>query len=337
MSKMLLPALWLFSLLTVLLGGCTLPSSASGSTLLLTEPMNGASYQVGGIVQARSQIASLDGVAQVDLLVNGDVVRSDSPSPALRQGSLLQPWMPAQAGIYILQARMTTTTGAVVLSDHVTIQVGAFAIPTTEISLGTITVTVTIPASTLTPLPTFTFTPAPPMVAAFQDANCRFGPGKAYGITGFLRNGESAPIVGRNVETTWWVIQPASGEPCWIWDGTVSVSGDTSAVPVVSPPPTPMPTPYVTPLSKPTLLSPSGDLTCRSTVFLEWSPVTYPNGIDHYEWSVTGPGGTQSGSVAGVKVEFFVSCGSSYVWQARAVDSNGNVGPYSDALEFKIK
>lgn len=335
--KILLPAIWFSSLLAVLLNACSMPSSASGSTLLLTEPVNGASYQVGGMVQVRSQITSTDGAAQVDLLVNGEVVRSDSPSPVLYQASLLQPWMPAQAGTYTVQTQMTTTSGAKALSEQVTIQVGSFA-GSTELSPGTITVTVTSPPeSTITPSPTFTFTPAPPIVTAFQDANCRFGPGQVYDISGYLLSGESAPIMGRNAETIWWVIQLSSGATCWVWDGTISVSGDTSAVPVIAPPPTPTPTPYVTSLSKPVTILPSGELSCRSTVFLEWNPVVHPNGIDHYEWQVTGPGGSQNGSTKGTKVEFFVGCSSSYTWQVRAVDGNGNAGPYSDALGFQIK
>lgn len=329
--------LLLASLLTALLAGCTLPSSAEGASLNLSEPVNGAVYQFGDMVQARSQIVSSDGAAQVDLLVNGAVVRSDSPSPVVHQGNLLQPWKPEQAGTYTLQTQMTTISGAKVQSQSVTIQVGVSAVPTTELPPGTITVTVTIPASTITPLPTLTFTPAPPMATAFQDANCRFGPGSGYNITGSLLNGESAPIVGRNAETTWWVIQTKSGATCWIWDGTVTVSGDTSQVPVIAPPPTPTFTPEAAPLSAPAPIAPSGELTCRSSVFLEWSAVSHPNGIDHYEWQVTGPGGTQSSDTGDTKVEFFVSCSSSYSWQVRAVDGKGNAGPYSNALSFQIK
>ncbi|MBM3179592.1 MAG: hypothetical protein FJZ86_04485 [Chloroflexi bacterium] len=363
-------------LLTALLAGCTLPSSAEGSSLILSEPVDGATYQVGDMVQARSQIVSSDGAAQVDLLVNGEIVRSDSPSPVVHQGNLLQPWKPEQAGTYTLQTQMTTTSGAKVQSQSVTIQVGGVTeplAPPTTVTVPPIattpptstftptptftatftstpapptTVTVppiatTPPTSTFTPTPTFTATftstPAPPTVTAFQDANCRFGPGSAYNITGSLLNGESAPIVGRNAETTWWVIQTKSGATCWIWDGTVSVSGDTSRVPVIAPPPTPTFTPEVTPLSAPAPIAPSGELTCRSSVFLEWSAVSHPNGIDHYEWQVTGPGGTQSGSANNTKVEFFVSCSSSYTWQVRAVDGDGNAGPYSDAMSFQIK
>jgi len=329
-------------LLTALLAGCTLPSSAEGSSLILSEPVDGATYQVGDMVQARSQIVSSDGAAQVDLLVNGEIVRSDSPSPVVHQGNLLQPWKPEQAGTYTLQTQMTTTSGAKVQSQSVTIQVGGVTEPLAPPTTVTVPpIATTPPTSTFTPTPTFTATftstPAPPTVTAFQDANCRFGPGSAYNITGSLLNGESAPIVGRNAETTWWVIQTKSGATCWIWDGTVSVSGDTSRVPVIAPPPTPTFTPEVTPLSAPAPIAPSGELTCRSSVFLEWSAVSHPNGIDHYEWQVTGPGGTQSGSANNTKVEFFVSCSSSYTWQVRAVDGDGNAGPYSDAMSFQIK
>lgn len=327
-------------LLAFILPNCSLPQAAlpesTGTSLTLMEPVDGAVYQAGDMLQVRSQMTSADGVTQIDLLINGVVARTDKPSPGIKDGSLMQPWQAVQPpGSYTIQTQLTTTSGARASSQIVTIQVGAAEVTPVPQQATLPVSTQPLPSFTLIPTITFTPTASSPVATAFQDANCRFGPGQVYNITGALLNGESAPIVGRNAETTWWVIELRSGANCWVWDGTVTVSGDTSGVPVVAAPPTPTFTPV--PVAAPALVGPSGELTCRSSVFLEWNPVSPPNGISRYEWQVSGPGGTQSGSDTRTRVEFFVSCGASYTWQVRAVDGGGVAGPYSSSMSFQIK
>lgn len=95
--------------------------------------------------------------------------------------------------------------------------------------------------------PTITPAAQPPMAEAVLDANCRMGPSDVYGVAGSFMNGEIAFIHGRNYTTTWWWIEfPEEGEHCWVWDGSVQLSGDTTAVPVIPAPPTAVP-PDVTP------------------------------------------------------------------------------------------
>lgn len=95
--------------------------------------------------------------------------------------------------------------------------------------------------------PTPTPTTQPPMAEAVMDANCRFGPGDVYAAVGSFLTGEFAPVHGRNYTSTWWWINfPENGEHCWVWDGSVELSGDTTGVPVIAAPPTPVP-PDVTP------------------------------------------------------------------------------------------
>jgi uncharacterized protein YraI len=60
-----------------------------------------------------------------------------------------------------------------------------------------------------------------------QTANCRFGPGTIYDVVGCQLEGQSAPIVGRNAENTWWAITiPERPQPCWVSGGTLQASGD---------------------------------------------------------------------------------------------------------------
>ncbi len=95
--------------------------------------------------------------------------------------------------------------------------------------------------------PMVTVTAEPPTLTAIQNANCRYGPGTAYDIADTLMAGETAAIVGRNEQNTWWQIKgPAFGTLCWVSSVTVKVSGSTEGVPVgvAPPPPTLTPEPH---------------------------------------------------------------------------------------------
>lgn len=98
------------------------------------------------------------------------------------------------------------------------------------------------PSPTLTPTPTPTPTLGPPRVTANQNSNCRAGPGTVYEVVGFLLQGQTAPVEGKNAAGTWWWIVRQDGPGhCYIWDGLVTREGDFSGVPVVPDPPTPTP------------------------------------------------------------------------------------------------
>jgi uncharacterized protein YraI len=89
-------------------------------------------------------------------------------------------------------------------------------------------------------LPAITRTPytSQVKVGVWVDTNCRSGPGVAYTYLGALLVGESAEVVGRNTEWTYWVIRnpDQSGGTCWLWGQYATLSGDTSGVPVYSTP-----------------------------------------------------------------------------------------------------
>ncbi len=103
------------------------------------------------------------------------------------------------------------------------------------------------PESTFTPI--FTPTPAVPMVSVTVETNCRSGPGTAYQALGILFVGDTAQVVGRNAESTYWIIKLPSNQAisCWLWGKYASVVGSTSGLPVSTPPPTPTPAATPTP------------------------------------------------------------------------------------------
>ena len=97
--------------------------------------------------------------------------------------------------------------------------------------------------ATLTPSPVFSPTSSVPMVIVSVDTNCRTGPGQVYDRSGGLQVGETAEVVGRNSGGDYWYIRnpdvPSSF--CWLWGYYATVTGNTSGLPVMTPPPTPTP------------------------------------------------------------------------------------------------
>ncbi len=89
--------------------------------------------------------------------------------------------------------------------------------------------------------PIFTPTSSNPMITASMPTNCRTGTSTLYPRVGSLVVGQVAEVVGRNSTSSWWYIKNPSnpGGFCWVWGETTSVSGNTSALQVMTPPPPP--------------------------------------------------------------------------------------------------
>lgn len=98
--------------------------------------------------------------------------------------------------------------------------------------------TVTLPA---TAVPLDPLDPNTPQLRALVDLNIRSGPSVQYNRVGFLRQGQSARIIGRNADTGWWRIQcppPADGEQCWVSGGAqYTAARNTANVPDLPAPP----------------------------------------------------------------------------------------------------
>lgn len=70
---------------------------------------------------------------------------------------------------------------------------------------------------------------------ARQNSNVRSGPGTGYNITGFIGEGESAPVIGQNGDGTWLLISQ-DGESGWVSSSLMDTT-DLTGVPVVNVPP----------------------------------------------------------------------------------------------------
>lgn len=91
----------------------------------------------------------------------------------------------------------------------------------------------------ITPSPTVIPTPTVPQVTPISvNVNCRSGPDVAYSATSALLFGQTAKLVGRNDDSSWWyVADPTNaGQFCWVAASVVSTAGNLSGLPVIAPP-----------------------------------------------------------------------------------------------------
>lgn len=190
-----------------------------------------------------------------------------------------------------------------------------------------------VPADT--PLPSSTPTPTlgPPMVTALLNANCRFGPGMVYDVIAYMLEGQTAPVEGRNAESTWWYIRRVDGVGhCWIWERLVTLSGDLSGVPILPSPPTPTPVDDEPPLVQ-IAHAPTGVGQPDTSDVVTFTATATDNvGVARIEIWLTGPGSQQARLVRSCSnVPSCIYPGGPFPsgtgsYFARAWDIAGNVG-----------
>jgi uncharacterized protein YgiM (DUF1202 family) len=80
-----------------------------------------------------------------------------------------------------------------------------------------------------------------PTISADADTNCRTGPGTGYTVVTYFLEGQQSTVEGRDATKDWWyIVNPkTSSGYCWVWNGSTTVVGDASQVPVVAAPAAP--------------------------------------------------------------------------------------------------
>lgn len=118
--------------------------------------------------------------------------------------------------------------------------------PSTDSSTPEIIFTATETATqSPTPISFFTTTPSAVTIKVTVATNCRNGPGKVYGYEGALLIGETAEVFGRDPSGQYWYVRnpdSSGADYCWLWGKYATVTGNTSILPMYTPPPTPSPT-----------------------------------------------------------------------------------------------
>ncbi|MGM0375109.1 MAG: tail fiber domain-containing protein [Chloroflexota bacterium] len=103
------------------------------------------------------------------------------------------------------------------------------------------------PTPSLTPTITLTSTPKVPKASVSINTNCRAGPGKNYKKLGVVTVGEKTEIVGIGSTGHYYIVVNPDNPSgvCWLWDKYVTVHGNTSQLPQMTPPPSPTPEPTI--------------------------------------------------------------------------------------------
>jgi len=141
-----------------------------------------------------------------------------------------------------------------------------------------------------TPSPTVTPTPDGVVITIESNVqNVRTGPSVDYEILGQLRQGETARVIGANIDFTWVVIE-YRGQQGWLATFLLDVFGDRASVPVIAPPPTPTPGPATATPTPPAI---------PDLVVLSASPATIVRGtVTEVRAVVRNQGGSAAGPFA---------------------------------------
>ncbi len=373
---------FLIMILFIIIGLTTscVRESSSGPRAWIDSPRGGATIPVGSLITVVSHAYAREGIAEIVLYVNGEAYQRAAPAEAGAAFSEFgQEWLPTQPGTYSLQVRAYDINGDTGNPATISVNVASEAIaevaapelpeePPTATNTPEISETPSV-TPVISDTPTLTATPTemppqalcPPQATALKNSNCRAGPGSAYDITGSLSQGNSSTVVGRNNESSWWVIErPGGSGNCWIWAELVELSSNECDIPIVAAPPlpptdTPTPTltltftptsppPDTTPPPVPAPQSPANGavLACTATVTLSWSAVSDDSGIATYYIKLEkeiSPGNWQSAggyTSSNTQVDVPVDCGIVYHWAVRAEDNAGNISDWSAFSQFAV-
>jgi uncharacterized protein YraI len=226
-------------------GGAQTPVSA-----VITAPDATAALMAGQEVNIQGR-ATGSGLKSVDVFVDG-VKHATVDTPAQENEFLVSaPWTPGKAGAHVIQLKGMDEKGEVlVASEAVFVNVqgqpatatappptpaSTEAVPTAAPAAATAVVTATVATTTTAQGPTASVKEGGDFV------NVRKGPATTYDKLGTLDLGQSAPVIGKNADASWWQIRfPAAPDGVgWLIGTLVNINGDASAVPVVQAPPLP--------------------------------------------------------------------------------------------------
>ncbi len=145
-------------------GGLPTPQFNSLPQAWIDAPLNGSTHPLG-LLEIVSHGSDLTGIQQIELSINGQVIRTDAnPSKSQVIITMRQPWEPAAPGPYEISVRTQSGSGEWSTPAAVNINIEAWTPTPTLTPTITPTPTPTLtPTSTPTLTPTNTNTPSPEM------------------------------------------------------------------------------------------------------------------------------------------------------------------------------
>jgi len=312
----------LFSLLAA---GCS--GTPRGTYVWIDVPEEGLSYPDLQPVIVEGHAAGRDGVSRVEVLVDGELWAAiDDPTVVDYLASFQVEWLPPEPGTYTIQAVAFSSDGSPSHADQTRV----------SISLDTPTPTITeTPPVTDTPTPPETevkFWSDPETIDAGSCSNIRW---EADGVNSLVFGGVEQEMEGvyqvclcKNETYTLTVTHPdGSVEKLKTYVNVVGSCADTT------PPPAPSQQVPTNGLS----------MACKSYQDLAWLPVSDESGISQYQVQAQRHGGDKNwsevsgsvfGGIPGKSYHMYIECGWTYRWRVRAVDGEGNIGPWSGWWKF---
>jgi hypothetical protein len=235
---------------------------AQGPLVVFIAPENNSIIAEGAeITLAVNAVDTGAGVSKIDFLVDDNPIGTQTIPAGTGQTSFTarQVWKATGIQGHFVVAVASRSDGTAIGNAQITVQVVAATAPTATLA-ATLPVSVTLAASdTLAPsatlavaaIPAPSATPPGPAPSATPNQpilkvtnpnlNIRAGPGVNYPLIGSMKSGDTAIIVGRNADRSWWVVVHDQIRGWAISLPAYSqVIGDTSNVPLVASPPTPV-------------------------------------------------------------------------------------------------
>ena len=230
-------------------------------TAEITTPADGSVLPAGQAVVVTVFAEDDKAISRIELYVNNSLIES-RVTPAESEYATVSEaftWSASIIGSHSLQARAYDYSGQLGASRIVGVEVQLPGVP----SESTAAPEATAPPAAITPTslpatqPPATEAPQTATVMANVEANVRSGPGTNYSVVGLLSEGASAPVTGRNADSSWWQIN-YQGSTAWIADSVATANPPAYNAPVASaPPPPPATSTPVPPTSVPTVPAPT--------------------------------------------------------------------------------
>jgi hypothetical protein len=329
-------------------------------------PRDGFETSVGTAVSLMAHAYAANGVAEVQLSVDGQPYRVVTPERAGEQFvEVSAEWFADEPGVYLLSVTALDVNGQEGNPASVAVSVTgevpeliispepgetpppATATPeepaaTTEATASQPPPTATSPPPTGTPLPP-TATPVPPRIVSFEVSRSQITAGQCVRFSWRVEGQPTAIYFDAEGVTS-----PDSRERCPTStrdfelraEGPSGADAESITVVVVEP----SPTPDTVGPSAPSLVSPTGNegVGCAD-VTLDWHAASDPSGIGTYYVKVeqvTGSprsGGWTTTATQHTIPAAWLECGQTYRWAVAAEDALGNMGPWSAWAEFTVE
>ena len=240
-KKMLSVALAVVMLIVTACSAASAPPSA-----VITSPVSSAQFMIGQPIVIQGKVTG-GALKSVDVYIDNVKNSSVSAGSATSEFTISASWIAVKDGVHIIQLKGLNDKGEIVItSDTVVVMVDApapTAGPTQPPAAPAPTQAAPGAAATATVAAQPTAAAQGPQASVKEGeyVNVRKGPDYTYDILGQLPKGQTAPVLGKNANATWWQIRWAAAADGvgWVIGQLTQVSGDTAAISVAAAPPAP--------------------------------------------------------------------------------------------------